>query len=157
MLALGNYDDPNGQIRMQCFKAPESDPTALAPPSGYAYIWDDSGSGAAMDGSCWRPQPPDGYVALGDVFVEDHREPFPGSLPVMCVRRDLAALGMVGDWIYDDRGSGADRDISVWQVVPASSSGGQSGACFIADNTYGAPPTMPVYVLQSPQPASGAQ
>ena len=80
---------------------------ALARPTGYTRIWVDDGSGADKDGSCWRPEPPEGYVALGDVFVRGRSKPSVDD--VMCVRSDLVIRGQLGGTIWKDRGSGGRR------------------------------------------------
>jgi hypothetical protein len=108
--------DPNGRVAALCVKAahPDSAKPALMPPTGYQWIWDDKGSGADRDGSCWRPIAPPGYAALGDVFVEGYAAP---SLSyVMCVATELVGEGQVGERVWSDGGSGASTDFCSWEV-----------------------------------------
>lgn len=116
-IGLPNHDQPNGKFASLCVKASPATSgkkAPLAPPVRWEYVWDDSGSGADDDGSCWRPVPPEGYVALGDVFVTGHSAPT--GTQVMCVAKELVFEGKVGARIWTDNGSGADRDFGAWQV-----------------------------------------
>ena len=82
-LGLGNHGDPNNNVAALCVAASEAGNDALAEPRSYECIWTDRGSSASRHGSCWRPIPPDGYVALGDVFVSAYNEP--SNDDVVCV------------------------------------------------------------------------
>ncbi|MCB9758887.1 MAG: Vps62-related protein [Alphaproteobacteria bacterium] len=115
-LGLSNYDDPNGKVGVLCVKETRSGSGALARPLSYERIWKDSGSGARKNGSCWRPVPPAGYVALGDVFQSGHNDA-PSLDDVMCVRQDLTYDGKVGDRIWTDKGTGSDKDFGSWEVI----------------------------------------
>lgn len=107
---------------------------ALARPTGYKKIWDDSGSGADKDGSCWRPKPPTGYVALGDVFVGGYDAPDIDD--VMCVRQDLATRGRLGGRIWKDIGSNADDDFGSWPVLVPETFHGNDEKGVFAPNTF---------------------
>ncbi|KAK9437305.1 DUF946 domain-containing protein [Metarhizium brunneum] len=88
----------------------------LASPTGYTQIWTDAGSKAKKNGSFWRPIPPNGYVALGDV-AQDGWLPAPSVGDVWCVRRDLAVPGSFGSpSVWDDKKSGSKKDVSVWEI-----------------------------------------
>lgn len=88
----------------------------LASPIGYAQIWTDAGSKAKKNGSFWRPIPPHGYVALGDV-AQHGWLPAPSVGDVWCVRRDLAVPASFGSpSVWDDKKSGSNRDVSVWEI-----------------------------------------
>lgn len=117
-MGVNNYDNPDGKFASMCVKASASPllkKPPLARPQRFEFIWNDRGSGADRNGSCWRPVPPDGYVALGDVFVEGYDAPT--GDPVMCVARELVIQGKVGDRIWIDAGSGADRDFGSWEIT----------------------------------------
>ncbi|MGW1072323.1 Vps62-related protein [Streptomyces sp. NPDC002537] len=95
----------------------------LKPPVRFERIWTDRGSGAKANGAVWRPIPPDGYVALGDVWTGYWDAPKLGSF--VCVRkgavggRSYVREGEIGARIWHDRGSGAkDGNCGVWSVVP---------------------------------------
>ncbi|MCG5219242.1 Vps62-related protein [Streptosporangium sp. KLBMP 9127] len=87
---------------------------ALKPPVDFQLIWKDAGSGADADGAVWRPVPPSGYVALGDLWTGSWAKPAAGHM--VCVRQDLVRRGDVGSMVWWDKGSGADADVSVWNV-----------------------------------------
>lgn len=113
-VGTNNYNNINGQMASMCIKEFESGNGALAKPTKYDLIWKDKGSGAHRNGSCWRPVPPSGYVALGDVFSNNHNAP---SLDdVMCVRQDLVHTAQLGGRIWNDRHTGSDHDFGAWQL-----------------------------------------
>lgn len=132
-LGVNGYEHPNHRYWALCVAATDEDPTAVRAPTGYEWIWDDSGSGASDDGSCWRPIPPDGYVALGDVFVTSHGEP--SVEDVWCVRADLVGDGIVDEWVWDDAGTGSDDDFSAWNISPMNMFVSET-QMLIAPNTF---------------------
>ncbi|MGW5820555.1 Vps62-related protein [Streptomyces noursei] len=95
----------------------------LKPPVDFQRIWTDEGSGAKDgNGSVWRPIPPDGYVALGDVWSSSWDKPaVPGFA---CVRRSAVKghtyvrEGAIGSRLWYDQGTGAKAYCSVWPIVP---------------------------------------
>ena len=97
---------------------------ALAAPTDYAFVWNDAGSGADNDAAVWNPICPAGYVALGSVMTNGSR---PGADAVRCVSDRYTAPGRVGDFVYNDAGTGADRDLSIYRIavpnLPTSSTG----------------------------------
>lgn len=143
--ALTHYgQSDHGVTRGYTFAARALDPTALAAPTGYTLLYTDAGSGADMDGSFWRPSPPPGYVCLGDLAQQGYAEPSPDA--IRCVREDLVAPGLVGNGVWNDRGTGADATFGSWQVVPADDSG-LFVAGFVGSNSHSEPPPGPVHVL----------
>lgn len=48
------------------------EPDALAPPSGFAEVWDDSGTRADKDVRIMKMKAPKGYTCLGHVAVRGH-------------------------------------------------------------------------------------
>lgn len=142
-VGVSNYDDINGKNWALCVQAAGDDQTALAHPTDYTLVWKDEGSGADMDGSCWRPVAPSGYKAMGDVFVTGYNKP--STNDVMCVREDLVTQGVVGDIIYTDEGSKADSDIATYKIVASTVFGTEVGKgyiaanCFIANSSYTKP------------------
>ncbi len=82
----------------------------------YEWRYDDKGSGALADVSIWRPLPPPGYVALGDVVVGGHSPPVSSALVV----RDepgTTARPLGYERIWDDRGSFGDHDVAIWSPI----------------------------------------
>lgn len=133
-----------GVTRGYTFAARELVPGALAPPVAYSKLYDDSGSGADLDGSFWRPQPPPGYVCLGDVAGAGHDAPPLDA--IRCVRDDLVRPGAIGNGVWNDRGTGADMTFGSWQVVPTDDDGLFVGA-FVGSNSHTTPPPGPFHVL----------
>tara|TARA_Y100000588_G_scaffold30105_1_gene29248 strand:- start:1485 stop:2798 length:1314 start_codon:yes stop_codon:yes gene_type:complete len=100
---------------------PEGQQPALAHPIDYEWRWDSVNSGATVEGSIWRPIPPKGYVALGDVARNQYgSDAKPDVREVMCVREDLTADGILdgNTFIWDDAGSHGDHDVSLWEIRP---------------------------------------
>jgi len=145
-VGVSNYNDINGEQASICVKAGPGVNDALKKPTGYDLIWADHGSGAHMDGSCWRPKAPEGYVALGDVFVTGYGEP---SLEdIMCVRKDLTERAEIGVEIWADHGSGASKDIDTFSIItPSFYIDSEKGLfavnSFVANNRYSKPTDAP--------------
>ncbi|WDE03225.1 Vps62-related protein [Thalassomonas viridans] len=102
---------------------------ALAPPTGYVKVWDDSGSGGSHDVIFWKPVAPSGYTCLGDVAIRSYSQS-PDTNWIRCVKTEYLRSGSYQK-IWDDSGSGADDDAGVWQATPAS--GDEAG---LAVNTF---------------------
>jgi hypothetical protein len=141
-VVVGGYDDINNN-RASMLVA-DNGRSAVAAPTDYTWIWDDSGSGADWDGAVWRPIAPEGYVALGDVATSNHDKPSVSD--VWCVRADLVATGgFAGGCAWQDAGSGGDNDVAAWPVVLGEPSSDPTKAVFEPDtffgvNNYDAPP-----------------
>ncbi|WP_329468428.1 Vps62-related protein [Streptomyces sp. NBC_01431] len=90
----------------------------LASPVRYERIWRDKGSGASLYGSAWRPIPPAGYVALGDVWWEGW-DTAPPLNAIWCVKKEhagraYARAARVTPQLWNDAGTGSDVDVAVW-------------------------------------------
>ncbi|MDW3646399.1 MAG: Vps62-related protein [Bacteroidia bacterium] len=119
--ALGHYAKSGyGAPQTVMLAVRAIDPTALAFPTDYKFIYNDGGTGGDMDGSFWQPIPPPGYRALGTVTMRSHGKPALNE--VVCVRNDLTTYASVGKFIWNDGGSGGDRDVSLWQINPPRNS-----------------------------------
>jgi hypothetical protein len=118
-IGLPDYSDPNGKIACICVKAAPGVKLndVLQYPQKYKWIWDDRGTGAKMNGSCWRPIPPDGYAALGDVVVNwNDKNKQPQVNQIMCVKKSLTAPGVIGRLIWNDKGSGGKYAFAAYQI-----------------------------------------
>jgi hypothetical protein len=156
-IGVVGYDDVNGKVAALCVRAADGSSQPLAKPTGYVRIWKDSGSGADKDGSCWRPQAPAGYVALGDVFNKGH-DTAPSLDDAICVRADLTHVAVAGTQVWTDKDTGSDKDFGSWMVSPPPAFADPTLG-LIAANTYvgveshTAPSTDPVLnVLMLPLP-----
>jgi hypothetical protein len=107
-----NYKPPDGPMLLV---RDIGDQGALRPADDFELIWTDKGSGAAMDGSFWRPICRDkSYVPLGIVCVRGHAKPDPRRLRVALVRTGLTVHGKVGGRVWYDKLTGARTDFSAW-------------------------------------------
>jgi hypothetical protein len=96
--------------------APGNHKSAVASPVSYTKIWDDGKSGGKNDGTIWRPNAPSGYVSLGDVATGGYDAP--STNDIWCVREDLVVESDYDPTkIWDDRGSGARMNVSVWAIA----------------------------------------
>ena len=133
-----------GNRQMLYLVNPERDCNAIAAPVGFSLIWKDKGSGGDMDGSFWRVNCPRTYVSLGDVAV--------GSWSALsdelkrkfaCIHYKHVTKAKLGNLIWNDRKSGADTDISLWEIENIRDSPNQGLVGFFkAANTYSRPNTQ---------------
>ena len=91
---------------------------AIEFPVDFELEWDDKGSGGNEDVSFWRVLPPDNYIALGGIVNPGYDKPDHLKSCIACVRSDLVVQGAVGPKIWDDTGSGAKYDGSIWAIQP---------------------------------------
>ena len=90
-----------------------------------------------QSGSFWRPQPPHGYIALGDVACNGHDPPSTlfTSKYAACIRGDLLSQGALDTAVlWTDQGSGAPMNVSIWNVK-----GNGLGGFFKAHAGYNGP------------------
>jgi len=137
--------------------------------SGYREVWNDAGSGADDDVRIFEVQPGDGeYVALGMVASDGAEQPNDYTIGVIKKSALIDAARVVdlidaGKFVsettdgskvayWDDAGSGADRDVSLWKVV----NGGRaqtnyvslSPNTFFARDAHDKTPTQKAYSLK---------
>ncbi|MDF0729545.1 MAC/perforin domain-containing protein [Pseudomonas entomophila] len=97
----------------------------LKAPMDFVQVWTDAGSGKSGYYACWRPVPPAGYRALGDIMVlgtSDYSIPEDIKKGLVCVHeslcRDINLKDISSQAIWNDAGSGARQDVTLWKVVP---------------------------------------
>lgn len=112
--------------------------TALAAPTGFTQVWNDSGSGGDEDGSFWYPTAPEGYVALGCVAQIGDTEP--STDVMMCVREDLVMFAPSGPLVWSGHSSGAHEKVALWRagLNPAETPAGIDVGTFMASPNYNA-------------------
>ncbi|POR37266.1 DUF946 domain-containing protein [Tolypocladium paradoxum] len=161
-VGIGNYSDINGKrasllVGVNPNKPPVGGKPAVAAPTGYTLIWTDKKSGGRHNGSFWRPNPPSGYVSLGDVAQGNWDMPRVDK--VWCVRRDLVREAKYApNSLWDDKKSGAEKDVSCWDMLPDSI--GVTGAenipiradAYRAHQSYSRPDINLAWVLALPIP-----
>lgn len=89
----------------------------------YDWIYNDTGSGADMDVTIWRPHPSDSsYFIIGDYAQGNYSSPTGSAYIVKAVNDDPNNPLIKGpkdyNVIWTDKGSGGDHDGSVWYPVP---------------------------------------
>lgn len=116
----------------------------IADPVDYQMIWNDSGTGSNADGSVWRAVCPDGFHALGDVAQRGYSKP--SLKEIVCVNSSQLVRAEIGSLIWNDSGSGGDRDFSGWAIqFPADHA---TLGLFIGNNSYGTPSVGLFYAVK---------
>src|SRR5258708_4520523 len=93
----------------------------------WALLYTDTGTGAKLDGSCWRPTAPEGYVSVGDCFIVGHEWPSESrpTMKVLFARNDPDVVRAIDldakhSEVWNDAGSGGKQDIRLIQpTAPA--------------------------------------
>lgn len=108
--------------------------------SSYTLMYNDQGSGAHMDGAFYRPTAPSGYYILGDYAQGNYQPPALPSLTIKVTNDDpsnpvlAAPVGYAQVW--NDKGSGAHMDGSIWLPIPPS---GYVALGAVSQNGYNTP------------------
>jgi hypothetical protein len=96
----------------------------LLKPSSFTKVWSDTGSSTSGPGSLWHPVAPTNhghsYTCLGDIAEKGDTQPNPDDAALKnlrCVRSDWVAEADA-QALWNDKGSGADKDGSVYEVRP---------------------------------------
>ncbi|XP_075470036.1 uncharacterized protein LOC142502662 isoform X1 [Ascaphus truei] len=138
-VAVDNYMKPFGVF------VKEVKPGSLAKPTSFTAVWTDKGSGADKDVSIWRPVCPIHYISLGYVAMGTHNT-VPSTEDFRCVHTDHVIPGQWA-WVWNDRGSGAKDDVSIWKATTTSPDG-QGLNVMSAVKKHGEM-DVPAYVLRS--------
>jgi hypothetical protein len=109
----------------------------------YALMYNDKGSGAHLDGAFYRPIASDGYFILGDYAQDNYNPPAMPSITITVENDDpthpVLAPPTGYSLIWDDKGSGAHMDGSVWAPQPPP---GYVALGAVSNNGY-SPPSIP--------------
>ena len=126
--AQGNYTAPVGASLV--VKAINDDPNnpLIRTPKDFRQVWTDKDSGGDYDGSIWYPVTDDNnYIAVGFVGQAGYDKPSIKNFALL--RRDLLDVTDAGALIYSDKGSDADDDVSLYQIVDVPNA-------FVAQGNY---------------------
>jgi hypothetical protein len=110
-----------GDVAMPYYGAPrgtyvvKGEGDLLARPLDFNWMWDDVGSGGDHDASVWDPIPPPGYTCIGTVVTLGYSKP--STDLIRCIKSEYV-LPANGVYVWDDKGSGADHDISFFEATP---------------------------------------
>jgi hypothetical protein len=86
--------------------------------SNYSPVWNISGSATKRQVSFWRPEPADGWSRVGHSIAEGYGRPADATMVVRARgASDLLARPTDYQLIWNDAGSGAKQDGSVWRAV----------------------------------------
>ncbi|KAF1843859.1 uncharacterized protein K460DRAFT_387813 [Cucurbitaria berberidis CBS 394.84] len=157
--AYAGFDDQsNKRATLLVGNVPNGSGTpAVASPTSYTMMWDARSSESNNDGSIWKANAPSGYVALGDICVNNYASPSTNAM--WCVRSDLALQSEFSpDCIWSDSYSKDKTDVSIWPILspPANTEGSDHipaiNDLFIASTTYNQPDYSRAKFLVLPYP-----
>lgn len=83
----------------------------FAKPLGFFNIWEDHGSHGDDNWGLWQVNCPNGFRALSDVCVNGYHQP--SNDEIWCINEDFLDDDYHDDWIWDDKGSGADANCDI--------------------------------------------
>ena len=110
-------------------------------------VWNDKGSGADEDVKLWKPICGIGYKSVGYAATSGAR---PKHGAIYCVKNEHVIYGSNDDWrkIWTDRGSGADKDVTVYEAH-STKSNLQNIRAFGAIARYHGTPGTPYFLKTS--------
>jgi len=126
-------------------------PGVVTGPLSYHCAWTDAGSGKDHGYSLWNISPQPNYRALGGIarlgkkrtdWVSPNGDEVKG---VACVHESLCAEGDIGGLIWNDAGTHARADGSVWEIKPKGENGIHAHTFFCQGNH--SKPNEKVYVI----------
>jgi hypothetical protein len=172
----GRPTNPNGKVVSILVKDASPDGSAVRPPTGTSFVWNDHGSGGSHDLEVFTLDCPDNYVAIGSVLRGDGGNGWgigglpPGSLDAAklgnfaCLRKDLTDIGKIEKLIWTDAGSGANGDFSAWSmtyVKPLESQEDNAirlnSGSFVANGSHAKPENSRAMVLKFNFPTDPAE
>lgn len=116
-IGVASHSEPRFSILARAIK-----PDALAAPVNFVQRWNDAGSGADDDVAFYQPVCPPGYRWLGYVTIQSHSD-FPPTNDFRCVKAEYTVVG-AWEYVWNDAGSGANVDVTVWKAITAGSGQG---------------------------------
>ena len=136
---IGGYGSQTNAPRQSCVLSvresagnPSGAPKLLTPPKDWELIWADKGSGADQDGSFWKAIPPSSeYRCLGSVPQAGYGKP--SIATYRCVHSSLTQPVSISELVWSDKGSGADKDVTLFKLPNTGSFVAVSGKASQAD------------------------
>ena len=112
---IGGYGNRNKTLLSSDCVLTLRDSAYLSAPVGWELIWKDTGSGARLDGSMWRPVPPsEDYRCVGYVPQEGYDEPYIPNY--RCVHASFTEKLVTDEVIWSDKGSGANKQVTMLRL-----------------------------------------
>jgi hypothetical protein len=90
----------------------------FATTSAFDQLWTDEGTLAWSNVSVWRPSPPVGFFAVGDVTVGDYFAPEGGTLVLRSDDPLALASPIAYEEVWNSAGANGDADASFWNPIP---------------------------------------
>jgi len=103
-----------------CYGLPTKPAIEVVKVTSADQLWNDRGSGGRHDIRFWRPSAPPGFHILGD-YAQPNYGPFSPSRNIIAVRDlsgDALRPPVSFTQVWNDRGSGARTDGSIWRPNP---------------------------------------
>ena len=145
--ATGSHNYPTAKAVL--FSQKKSKPGALVNPTSFSLVWKDSGSGADKDVAIYRMVAPSDYTCLGGVAMNSWST-LPDPLNYCCVKNEYLVQADTKE-TWNDKGSGADADVSLWTVIRAGGDAyGLEAGNFIAVSAYSKPSSSAAFLLRGP-------
>lgn len=100
-------------------------PSAPAEPLQYAIastankVWGDHGSGSDHDGSIWRLSAEPSFYPLGDMAIDGYGFDWNIDRALVKGNQPGVAKPLGYTWIWNDRKTGSDVDVSIWRPIAA--------------------------------------
>ncbi|KND04553.1 uncharacterized protein SPPG_00278 [Spizellomyces punctatus DAOM BR117] len=154
-IAFPNYNTPSGRTVVVQEIVPNSG--ALADVASWQRVWDDHGSGKSGNYNLWRglASNPVDYAVLGDFFRGDVGDQNPPSAAeangIKAVNIKCLTPAQIGSKVWDDTGTHASDDGSVWNIIPREQTIAAldpSISPYFASAKNHSPPQRDVYVLK---------
>lgn len=112
--AQADFNEASGSSIIVKAKNDKASSPLLTPPRDWHQVWSGEGMHNNRSGSFWSPVPHDGYIGLGWVGTWGYEKP---DIPnLVCIRKDLVEPTRVGNQIWNDKGSGAHQDVTLYSI-----------------------------------------
>ena len=143
--ATGSHNSPTAKAVL--FSQKKSKSGALVNPTSFSLVWKDSGSGAHKDVAIYRMVAPSDYTCLGGVAMNSWST-LPDPRKYCCVKNEYLVQADTKE-TWNDKGSGADADVSLWTVIRAGGDAyGLEAGNFIAVSAYSKPSSSAAFLLR---------
>ena len=122
---------------------------AVVHPSSFTSVWADHGSGGDHDVEVYKMNAPNGYTCLGGAAMQKF-DTDPDAEHYCCIKNDYLVDGQYLK-LYDDKGTGVGKSLSLWDVVPGAVASGIEAGIFVPtgnrDGSAYVEPTERPYLL----------
>ena len=129
-------------------------PGAVAPPLTYKRAWGDWGSGKEFGYSLHNIVARSDYCSLGGIARlgkgrTDWNPPSAKEVErLVTVHKSLCTEGTIGGRIWNDAGTGATADGSIWEIKPKNNEGIDAAAFYCQNSHLKPPENLKVYVIK---------